>query len=184
MTIPRGALENTPSPPKKRLLGPHTGGAGRIYHSSPNSTDAFTKPGIPPAPSTTGAGLGARLRHCCPRAAAGGTARWAGASGCRGTGSPKPPGCPSTSRPGYLHRLCPVRRARRERKSRLVRAVANMPLPCPFRDEEPKHGEVEELPEAGCEGRGRFYLPGSPGGGHGLILFRHRSPHPRLPLGL
>lgn len=114
--------------------------AGRIYNSSTNSTDAFTKLGIPPAPSTAGARLGGRLRHCCPRAATGGTTQRAGARLAAGAQAPQnllalPP--PHGSGTPIISVQC-REQGGRGRGIRLVRMMANAPPPCPFRDKKTK----------------------------------------------
>lgn len=180
MTIPPGALENTPPPPPKMLLGLYTGVAGRIYHSSPNSTHAFNKTGHPPCTTPPGG----RLRRCCPRAAAGGTAQRAGA-GCGGAGSPKPPRLslrlPARVPPSSLSNA--ESKEGEERGSGLtVRWQTCLRLVLfVTKNQSAERSGISPKPAASRTGRGRFDAPGSPGGGHGLILLRRRSLHPHPP---
>lgn len=112
--ILRGALENTP--PKKAPWTPHgvcredlsrQSQFHRCFHETRHPPCTIHRRGQARRKAEALLPSGGSRRH--------GTAG-RGQSGCRGAGSPKPPGSPSTSRLRYLHRLCPVQRARREEK--------------------------------------------------------------------
>lgn len=156
----------SPHPPHtQRLLGQTRG----------SQVEFITAVAVPQmlSPNRAPAGAAGRLRRCCPRVAAGDTARRAGDR--RGS-----PGSPSTS--GLVSVRC-GEQGGRGGGIRLVCAVINVPPPRPSCDEKPNRRRVGDLPE-GCseqDRQGEFDPPGSPGGGHGLILLPHRSPHPPLP---